>query len=277
MQDSTPVKWNSHLATLTGHLPPTSLTSSSTSKVIDFSTFVLLTIQLLIDFPSSKLATPPVPESVTVYPSSTLALVTWKLNSTGGYPIKSISIVYQQVSTADDWNNPSWHRTFPEELSPTAVDQLALFVISLMNSNFIWLNRLNWKFTNWFRTRRTDSEFGRPTNSALVITPKSLRLPKMYHTIKVKKTTSKFEFLFYFIYFDFLWQFKKVICLWETVSNRIHGFCRWAYWSDRSDSQLSCWHSFCYRIVELVPAVRNPSNLKTKEFIFLTKKWMDFC
>lgn len=83
----------------------------------------------LIDFPSSKLATPPVPESVTVYPSSTLALVTWKLNSTGGYPIKSISIVYQQVSTADDWNNPSWHRTFPEELSPTAVDQLALLFL----------------------------------------------------------------------------------------------------------------------------------------------------
>lgn len=64
-------------------------------------------------------ATPPAPAFVTVYPSSVLALVTWKLNSTGGYPIKSISVIYQEVN--DDWNNPAWHRTYPEELAPTIV------------------------------------------------------------------------------------------------------------------------------------------------------------
>nr|CAG4641946.1 EOG090X0B8X [Eurycercus lamellatus] len=61
--------------------------------------------------------TPPAPAALLVYPSSVLALVTWKLNSTGGYPIKSITIIYQQVT--EDLNNPSWHRTFPEELTPT--------------------------------------------------------------------------------------------------------------------------------------------------------------
>lgn len=63
--------------------------------------------------------TPPAPAYLTVYPSSVLALVTWKLNSTGGYPIKSISVIYQEVT--DDWNNPAWHRTYPEELKPTTV------------------------------------------------------------------------------------------------------------------------------------------------------------
>ncbi|KZS12612.1 uncharacterized protein LOC116928000 [Daphnia magna] len=61
--------------------------------------------------------TPPAPAYLTVYPSSVLALVTWKLNSTGGYPIKSISVIYQEVT--DDWNNPAWHRTYPEELKPS--------------------------------------------------------------------------------------------------------------------------------------------------------------
>lgn len=64
-------------------------------------------------------ATPPAPALMTIYPSSVLALVTWKFNSTGGYPVKSISVIYQEVT--DDWNNPAWHRTFPEELSPTMV------------------------------------------------------------------------------------------------------------------------------------------------------------
>ncbi|XP_046637067.1 uncharacterized protein LOC124315436 [Daphnia pulicaria] len=62
--------------------------------------------------------TPPPPAYLTVYPSSVLALVTWKLNSTGGYPIKSVSVIYQEV-TDDDWNNPAWHRTYPEELKPS--------------------------------------------------------------------------------------------------------------------------------------------------------------
>nr|CAH0101546.1 unnamed protein product [Daphnia galeata] len=44
--------------------------------------------------------------------------ITWKLNSTGGYPIKSVSVIYQEV-TDDDWNNPAWHRTYPEELKPS--------------------------------------------------------------------------------------------------------------------------------------------------------------
>lgn len=64
-------------------------------------------------------ATPPAPAYLTVYPSSVLALVTWKLNSTGGYPIKSISVIYQEVT--DDWNNPAWHRTYPEELKASIV------------------------------------------------------------------------------------------------------------------------------------------------------------
>ncbi len=52
-----------------------------------------------------------------------LALVTWKLNSTGGYPIKSVSVIYQEV-TDDDWNNPAWHRTYPEELKPSIVNYI---------------------------------------------------------------------------------------------------------------------------------------------------------
>lgn len=72
-------------------------------------------------------ATPPAPTTLTVYPSSVLALVTWKLNSTGGYPIKSITVVYQEV--LDDWGNPAWHRTYPEELDPTTV------IISTLLSN----------------------------------------------------------------------------------------------------------------------------------------------
>jgi len=52
-----------------------------------------------------------------------LALVTWKLNSTGGYPIKSVSVIYQEV-TDDDWNNPAWHRTYPEELKPSIVNNI---------------------------------------------------------------------------------------------------------------------------------------------------------
>nr|CAG4649589.1 EOG090X0B8X [Scapholeberis mucronata] len=71
--------------------------------------------------------TPPAPEYLTVYPSSVLALATWKLNSTGGYPIKSVSVVYQQVT--DDWNDPAWHRTYPEELSPT-ITQLEIYKLS---------------------------------------------------------------------------------------------------------------------------------------------------
>nr|CAG4647306.1 EOG090X0B8X [Megafenestra aurita] len=68
--------------------------------------------------------TPPAPALMTIYPSSVLALVTWKFNSTGGYPVKSISVIYQEVT--DDWNNPAWHRTFPEELSPT-MTQLEIY------------------------------------------------------------------------------------------------------------------------------------------------------
>nr|CAG4648150.1 EOG090X0B8X [Moina brachiata] len=68
--------------------------------------------------------TPPAPVSLTVYPSSVLALVTWKLNSTGGYPLKSITVVYQEV--LDDWGNPAWHRTYPEELEPTTT-QLEIY------------------------------------------------------------------------------------------------------------------------------------------------------
>lgn len=60
--------------------------------------------------------TPPAPQRLVVYPSSVVALVMWSLNSTGGYPIKSISVIYQEVT--DDPDNPSWHRTFPEEVGP---------------------------------------------------------------------------------------------------------------------------------------------------------------
>nr|CAG4651234.1 EOG090X0B8X [Simocephalus serrulatus] len=68
--------------------------------------------------------TPPAPASLVVYPSSVLALVTWKLDSNGGYPLKSISVIYQEVT--DDWSDPSWHRTYPEELDPTTT-QLEIY------------------------------------------------------------------------------------------------------------------------------------------------------
>lgn len=64
-------------------------------------------------------ATPPPPQRLVVYPSSVVALVMWSLNGTGGYPIKSISVIYQEVT--DDLDNPSWHRTFPEEVGPLTV------------------------------------------------------------------------------------------------------------------------------------------------------------
>nr|CAG4646490.1 EOG090X0B8X [Macrothrix elegans] len=69
-------------------------------------------------------STPPAPISLAVYPSSLLALVMWKLNGTGGYPITSITVIYQELT--DDWDNPSWHRTYPEELSPLST-QLEIY------------------------------------------------------------------------------------------------------------------------------------------------------
>ena len=65
------------------------------------------------------LATPPAPVALMVYPSSVLALVTWKLNGTGGYPIRSITVIYQPVT--DDLEDPSWHRTFPQEIAASTV------------------------------------------------------------------------------------------------------------------------------------------------------------
>lgn len=75
-------------------------------------------------------ATPPAPSALVVYPSSVLALVMWKLNGTGGYPIRSIAVIYQPVTS--DLDNPSWHRTFPEEVTPGLVrNQFRYLVIGL--------------------------------------------------------------------------------------------------------------------------------------------------
>nr|CAG4638657.1 EOG090X0B8X [Cyclestheria hislopi] len=60
--------------------------------------------------------TPPAPVELKIYPSTVLALVTWKLNGTGGYPIKKVTVIYQKIT--DDFNNPSWHRTYPEHVGP---------------------------------------------------------------------------------------------------------------------------------------------------------------
>jgi len=88
------------------------------SKVLSFF-YVIFKIFFQILISINFTATPPAPTNLTVYPSSVLALVTWKLNGTGGYPIRSITVIYQHVT--DDLDNPSWHRTFPEELDPTIV------------------------------------------------------------------------------------------------------------------------------------------------------------
>ncbi len=83
-------------------------------------------------------ATPPAPTNLTVYPSSVLALVTWKLNGTGGYPIRSITVIYQHVT--DDLDNPSWHRTYPEELDPTIV---IVYKLSHITSNYITIHLIH--------------------------------------------------------------------------------------------------------------------------------------
>lgn len=67
---------------------------------------------------------PPFPASMRVYPSSTLALATWQLNGTGGYPIKFITVMYQQVT--DDPNDPAWHRTYPDSVGPE-ITQLDIY------------------------------------------------------------------------------------------------------------------------------------------------------
>lgn len=114
------------------------------------------------------IATPPAPAYLTVYPSSVLALVTWKLNSTGGYPIKSISVIYQEVT--DDWNDPAWHRTFPEELE-AAIVKYSLCQLCF-NESFskrktiaiLFFCRHNWRFTSCIQIQRTGLGSGRPTN-----------------------------------------------------------------------------------------------------------------
>merc|ERR1712137_215042 len=68
--------------------------------------------------------TPPSPVEMHVYPSSVMALVTWQLNGTGGYPIKLITVIYQEMT--DDSNNPSWHRTYPDSVGPE-ITQLNIY------------------------------------------------------------------------------------------------------------------------------------------------------
>jgi len=68
--------------------------------------------------------TPPSPIEMHVYSTSTLALVTWQLNGTGGYPIRFITVIYQEVT--DDPNNPSWHRTYPDSVGPD-ITQLNIY------------------------------------------------------------------------------------------------------------------------------------------------------
>lgn len=68
--------------------------------------------------------TPPSPVEMHVYPSSVLALVTWQLNGTGGFPIQFITVIYQEMT--DDPNNPSWHRTYPDSVGPE-ITQLNIY------------------------------------------------------------------------------------------------------------------------------------------------------
>nr|CAG4642717.1 EOG090X0B8X [Evadne anonyx] len=68
--------------------------------------------------------TPPSPIEMHVYPTSNLALAMWQLNGTGGYPIKFITVIYQEIT--DDPNNPSWHRTYPDSVGPE-ITQLNIY------------------------------------------------------------------------------------------------------------------------------------------------------
>jgi hypothetical protein len=92
-------------------------------------------------------ATPPAPQRLVVYPSSVVALVMWSLNGTGGYPIKSISVIYQEVT--DDPDNPSWHRTFPEEVGPLTVSECIRFVYIVLSNKFLFCSSIS----IWFQTQ----------------------------------------------------------------------------------------------------------------------------
>nr|CAG4641111.1 EOG090X0B8X [Eulimnadia texana] len=76
-------------------------------------------IQLYVKSP------PRPPVNATVYPSTVLALITWKLDDDdGGYPIKHVTVIYQKFT--EDAEDPAWRRTYPEHVGP-GMTQLEIY------------------------------------------------------------------------------------------------------------------------------------------------------
>nr|CAG4643422.1 EOG090X0B8X [Ilyocryptus agilis] len=144
---------------------------------------------------------PPAPAALVVYPSAVLVLITWKVNGTGGYPIKSVTVIYQEV-TEDDPNSPSWHRTFPEEVAPN-ITQVEVYKL-LPNTTYrfrVWAtNKLGpGDYSEVNATTKTLSTSEDPFKSVGLVHCRAARIRRVhrarlgfFYTTKSKNTFQNF-------------------------------------------------------------------------------------